>query len=303
MGAYNAKRGQSSPLLHYRKNKLSLRFGGVFAASETRGRPQFGPHGFGIHARRRWSLRRRRAGLFRERLAFHEQLYFGGVNDFPFEKSLGYAFENVAVAGKNAAGSIVGRIDDALHFLVNLHGGVFGEIAVLGDFTAKKDGFILFTVSQRPEFAHAPFADHVPSDVRSTLDVVAGAGGDVAQEDFFRGTSAHQHGKHAFEILARVGMLVGFGQLHGEAESHAAWNDRDFVDGIGARSHGGNQRMPRFVVSGVFLFLVGKNHGLALDAHQDFVLRHLKIGHGDKLAVLARSPERRFVDQIRKVRA
>ena len=71
---------------------------------------------------------------------------------------------------------------------------------------------------------------------------------------------------------------------------------------VGARSHSRNERVTGFVVRGVLLFLVGKNHRLALDAHQDLVLGHLKIRHGDELAVLARGPQRRFVHEIRKVR-
>src|SRR5262249_24445111 len=64
-----------------------------------------------------------------------------------------------------------------------------------------------------------------------------------------------------------------------------------------ARSHGGDESVASFVVGGVFLFLVGKNHRLAFDAHEDFVLRHFKVGHGDELAVLASAPESGFVSE------
>src|SRR5690242_6549198 len=98
-------------------------------------------------------------------------------------------------------------------------------------------------------------------------------------------------------------MLVVDRQLHGEAEGHAARNDGDFVHGVGAGSHGGDESVAGFVVRGVFLLLVGKNHGLALDAHEDFVFGHFEIGHADELAVLARGPEGGFVDEIFEVGA
>src|SRR5262249_38130620 len=47
----------------------------------------------------------------------------------------------------------------------------------------------------------------------------------------------------------------------------------------------------------------GKNHGLAFDAHKDFVLGHLEIRHGHEFTILPRSPERRFVYKIGEVRA
>src|SRR5690348_123512 len=200
-------------------------------------------------------------------------------------------------------GLFVGTADDALYFLVDLHGGVFGEVAVLVDFAAEEDGFFFLAESERAEFAHAPLADHVAGDLGGALDVVAGAGGDVAEEKFFSAAAAHEHGEHGFEMVLGVGMLVVDGKLHGEAESHAARNDGDFVHGVGAGSHGGDEGVTGFVVRGVLLFLVGKNHGLAFDAHEDLVLGHFKIGHTDEFAVLARGPQGGFVDEIFEVGA
>src|SRR5882724_5479481 len=63
--------------------------------------------------------------------------------------------------------------------------------------------------------AHAPFAHHVARDVGGTFDVVPSASGDVPEEHFFRGTTTHQHGQHAFEMLLGVGMFIVGRQLHG----------------------------------------------------------------------------------------
>ena len=55
------------------------------------------------------------------------------------------------------------------------------------------------------------------------------------------------------------------------------------------------------MVRGVALFFVGQNHGLAFDAHEDFVLGHFEVGHGDEFAILARGPQSGFVHQVGKI--
>ena len=93
------------------------------------------------------------------------------------------------------------------------------------------------------------------------------------------------------------------GKLHRDAQSHAARDDRHLVQRIGARSHRGDESVAGLVVRRVVLFLVGQNHGAALDAHEHFVLGHFEIDHGDELAILARRPQSGFVHQIREIGA
>ncbi len=174
---------------------------------------------------------------------------------------------------------------------------------MLRNLPAQEDGFLFLAVRQRPEIAHAPFADHVARKVRGALDIVAGAGSDMPEEDFFGAAAAHEDSEHGFQIFARVGVLIVFRQLHGKPEGHAARNDGHFVNRVRSGSLRGDERVAGFVIRGVLLFLVGKNHGLALDAHEDFVLGHFKIGHGDELATLTRRPESGFVDEVREVGA
>src|SRR5882762_9510830 len=219
--------GGPCPAVIFAKNVLGL--GGVFPACESRSGTQLRSHDFRVGAGRSlWRWRGRSARLFRQRLAFHQQFHFVGVDDFPFEERLRDALERFPVVLEQ----------------------------MLGDFAAEEDSLVLLAVGQRPQLAHTPFANHVARDVRGAFDVVARAGGDVAEEYFFRGTSAHQHGQHRFQVSARVSMLVVFRQLHREAESHAARNDRHFVDRIGARRHGRNQSVAGFVVRRVLLLFV-----------------------------------------------
>jgi len=174
---------------------------------------------------------------------------------------------------------------------------------MLGDLAAEEDGFFLLAVGERAHFAHAPVADHVTGDIGGALDVVAGAGGEVAEENLLRSAATHQHAELCLEEFLRVGVLVVDGQLHRDAQGHAARDDGDLVDGIGARGHGGDHGVAGLMVGGVPFLFLGEDHGLALDAHQDLVLGHLEIVHGHTLAALAGGPQRRFVHQIGQVGA
>jgi len=120
----------------------------------------------------------------------------------------------------------------------------------------------------------------------------------MAEENLFGRAAAHQHGQHAFEVFLGIGVLVGLRKLHRKAEGHAAGNDRDLVHRIGARGHRGDQCVARLVIRGILLFLVGQDHGLALDAHEHLVFGHFEIGHGDEFAILTGGPESGFIDQV-----
>ena len=72
---------------------------------------------------------------------------------------------------------------------------------MLRDFAAQENRFFLLAEGQRTELAHAPFANHLARDVGGAFDVVARAGGDVAEENFLGAAAAHQHGERAFQIV------------------------------------------------------------------------------------------------------
>ncbi len=137
----------------------------------------------------------------------------------------------------------------------------------------------------------------------AALDVVSGAGGDMAEENLFGRAAAHQHGQRADEVILRVGMFVVDRELHGETQRHAARNNGYLVQRIGAGRHRRNQRVARFVIGGIALLFFRENHGFALDAHEHFVLGHFEIRHHDKLAVLARRPQSSLVHQVGEIGA
>ena len=83
--------------------------------------------------------------------------------------------------------------DEFLHFLIDLERRVFAVVLVLRDLAAEEDLLFLLTEGQRPHrIAPAPIADHLARQLGGALEVVAGAGGDVAGGDLFSDAASEQ---------------------------------------------------------------------------------------------------------------
>src|SRR6266853_2986087 len=156
------------------ESRLESGLGWRVATGEARGGAKLGAHQLRVRGRRSlWRRCGRSARLIRQRLAFHKHFHFVGIDDFTFEQRLCDTFERNPIVREELLGALVSAIDDALHFLVNLDGRVFGIVAVLRDFSAEEDCFVLLAVGQRPQLTHAPFANHIAVNVRGACDVSA----------------------------------------------------------------------------------------------------------------------------------
>ena len=67
------------------------------------------------------------------------------------------------------------------------------------------------------------------------------------------------------------------------------------------RQLGCNQRMASLMVSRDLFLIFGKQQGLALRAHHDFVFGQLKVVHGDRLAIIAGRQQGRLVHHVGEV--
>src|SRR5271166_2119271 len=124
------------------KTGLGLR-GGV-SSRKSGSRAQLWAHDLWIRTWRALGRRRgRRPRLLGKRLALHEHLYLVRVQNFSFQQGHRDAVQQIAICRKQAVRLVISLADDALHFLVDLQGGVFAEVAMLGNFTAQEDGFFL----------------------------------------------------------------------------------------------------------------------------------------------------------------
>ncbi len=88
-----------------------------------------------------------------------------------------------------------------------------------------------------------------------------------------------------------------------EAERHAAGNDGDFVDRIGAREQLRDQGVSRLVIGGVPALLEADDHASSLGAHHDLVFGDLEIEHHDLLVAVTSREEGRFVHEVFEVGA
>src|ERR1700683_2574265 len=138
---------------------------GLFALGESGQRTRLGPQ-----RHRRFpcghSRRGRRRQLIRQRLPFHEQLQFTGIEHFALEQPFGDAFEGVAVRFKDLARLRISQVDGTPHLDVDLDRRILGIIAMLRDLAAQENRLFLAAEGQRTERAHAPFANHLPRDLR-----------------------------------------------------------------------------------------------------------------------------------------
>src|SRR5229473_4251592 len=104
------------------------------------------------------------------------------VVDFPslqrlaLEELAGDAVESRLVVRDDLFGLVIGLVEDALHFAVDIDGRGLGEILMLRELAAEEYGLFLLAERDRTELGHAPFADHPAGHGRGALDVVAGAG-------------------------------------------------------------------------------------------------------------------------------
>src|SRR5262245_42976324 len=239
-----------------------------------------------------------------ERQAGGDPLHLLGVEHLTLQERLGHLHENRLVLGEELVRALIRVGDEALHFLIDLERGVFAVILVLGDLAAQEDLLFLLAEGERTHrVAHAPLADHLARHLGRALEVVAGAGREAVHRDLFGNAAAEEDRDLIVQVVARVIVLLVDRQLLRETERHAARDDRDLVDRIREWQEHREQGVARLVNRGDTLLGVADDHRAALGSHQHLVLRELEVVHPHDLLVVARRVERRFVDEVREIRA
>src|SRR6266567_1392369 len=152
----------------------------AFAAGQSRGGLGLQDLG-GLGLRR---LRRLGANARREGLPLDQQFHLGGVQHLALEQRLRDADERVAVRAEDVFGALVAAQDELFHFLVDLDRRVFAEVALGSQVAPQENSLLVLAVGERPQVRHPKLAHHPSSQLRSLLDIVAGPGGDVVQEQF-----------------------------------------------------------------------------------------------------------------------
>ncbi len=165
-------------------------------------------------------------------MPFDQQPYFFGVDGLALKQGCSDAMHRVLVGLEDGVRRLVGVVDEAAHFEVDLAGRLLAEVAMLSDLAAEEDLLFLLAEGERTEAAHAVLADHAAGEVGCRFDIAAGAGGHLVEEDLLSHASAVGRSQAGFKILAGVVVAI-VRQVDRDAESHAAGNDGDLVDGVG----------------------------------------------------------------------
>src|SRR5213080_2543391 len=228
----------------------------------------------------------------------------GAIEDLALEQRLGHLVEHLDVASEQQLGVLVGLHDDAPHLGIDLHRGRLRVVDALGEVAAEEDLLLLLAEGDGPELlAHAPLADHLVRELGGALEVVARAGGHVAEHQLLGGAAAEEDGEVVDEERLGVRVPIVERDLLGQAERHAARDDRHLVHGIGSREELRDERVARLVVGRVPALLEADDHRPPLRAHHHLVLGELEVAHLDPLLVLAGRQERRLVHQVLEVGA
>src|ERR1035441_8731151 len=103
--------------------------------------------------------------LRRQGLALDQLGDFVAIQDFANQQHFSDGHQGFGVLVDDGFGGVVTALDQFLHLLIDADGGVFGVVAVLGDFAAEEDLLFLLAVAHRSQFAHAPLANHLAGEI------------------------------------------------------------------------------------------------------------------------------------------
>ena len=208
----------------------------------------------------------------------------------------------VHVLGQDAAGGLVGFVNDIADLVVDLGGDVLAVAAALAEVAAKEGLTGVGAVDDGAEpLREAVARDHGAGGGGGAFQVVGSAGGDIVQHELFGHAAAQQ----ADDVFAHGGLgdVAGvlFGQIHREAAGRAARDDADLVHGVVRLAEVAGDGVAGLVVGGQALFLVGDDAALLFRPGHDLDRGFLDLGFGDGLLALAGGQQGGLVDKVLKV--
>ena len=205
---------------------------------------------------------------------------------------------------EHLGGPLIGLVDDRPDLFVDGLGDLLAVVALLADLAAEEDQLVALPEGQRAELvAHAELGDHPAGEVGRLLDVVAGTGRGVAEDEPLGHVAAEQSGDLVLELGLALEVAVLGRQRHRVAEGHAAADDRDLGDRIALGQDALDDGVAALVVGDDRLLRVRDDPGLALRAGDDPLQGFLELGHADDLLVAPSREDRRLVDEVGEVRA
>ena len=188
--------------------------------------------------------------------------------------------------------------DEGVHLL----GHLFAVLAAALHSAAEEGVALFLEHHETGDFAHAVDLHHSLDDVGGTFEVVAGARGDLPEEDLFGGPSAQQNVDLGQQFMFLGEVFVLFWRIQGIAQRRkTAGDDRDLGDLLGPLGRLGDQGVTALVVGDdLLLFLVDAAALLRQAGDGPFNrFAQVRLGHG----LLAFTPRQqcRFVDDVGQI--
>src|SRR5207247_11482335 len=107
--------------------------------------------------------------------------------------------------------------------------------------------------------------------------------GVCSKDCFLRKSATRADCQTGKQLVLAVGVFVFLWQPHGRSKRWSARDDGDFMERLGVRKKFQQQRVTRFVVSGVLLFFFAERKTAALLAPANFIARFFQFGERDPL--------------------
>ena len=171
-------------------------------------------------------LRRLLVALAEDLLLGHavdQRLELAGLDGLARHEDLADAVEQLALVGEQVLARLVRLLDDAADLVVDLARHLVRVVGLLLELAPQEGHRLVVAEGARAELlAHAEAHDHLLGRGRGLLEVVGGAGGDLAEHDLLGGAPAERHGQGVHELALGGEELVLGGQRDGEAQGLAA---------------------------------------------------------------------------------
>src|SRR4051794_17740114 len=237
-------------------------------------------------------------------LAGEQRLELLLLDRLALDEDLGDDLERALVVGEDVLGALVRRLDDAADLVVDLAGDLVGVVGLGRELAAQERLAVVVAEDARAEaLAHAEAHDHLLGRRRDLLEVVGGAGRDLAEDDLLRGAAAEGHRHRVVELGARREELVLGRHRDRVAQRLAAADDRDLVDRVGVLEVVAADRMAHLVIGGDQPLLLAHDPGLLLRAGDHAHDPLFELDLGDLALAVAGGEQGGLVDEVAQVGA